>query len=88
VTASSAVFEALGTLNRSRDSMEAIMLAGEVDFLLCHCRVGAPTRFDPDRFQSIAVGSDTLVPVSAPVEGHPVWPPIGRSGETDAAACL
>jgi DNA-binding transcriptional LysR family regulator len=70
--------EALGTLNLISDSMEAceeIMLAGEVDFLLCHHHPDAPTRFDPDRFKSIAVGSDTLVPVSAPdAEGHPVWP--------------
>jgi LysR family transcriptional regulator, hypochlorite-specific transcription factor HypT len=69
--------EALGTLNLISDSMEAceeIMLAGEVDFLLCHHHADAPTRFNPDRFQSIAVGSDTLVPVSAPdAEGRPVW---------------
>jgi LysR family transcriptional regulator, hypochlorite-specific transcription factor HypT len=51
------------------------MLAGEVDFLLCHYHGGAPTRFDPDRFQSIAVGFDILVPVTAPdAEGHPIWP--------------
>jgi LysR family transcriptional regulator, hypochlorite-specific transcription factor HypT len=72
--------EALGTLNLISDSMEAceeIMLAGEVEFLLCHYHAGAPTRFDPDRFRSITVGSDTLVPVSAPdAEGHPVWPLI------------
>jgi DNA-binding transcriptional LysR family regulator len=72
--------ETLGTLNLISDSMEAceeIMLAGEVDFLLCHYHPDAPTRFDPDRFQSIAVGSDTLVPVSAPdAEGHPVWPVV------------
>jgi LysR family transcriptional regulator, hypochlorite-specific transcription factor HypT len=70
--------EAFGTLNLISDSMEAceeIMLAGEVDFLLCHYHGGAPTRFDPDRFQSIAVGSDILVPVTAPdAEGHPIWP--------------
>ena len=70
--------EALGTLNLISDSMEAceeIMLAGEVDFLLCHYHAGAPTRFDPDRFQSAAVGSDILVPVSAPdPQGRPVWP--------------
>jgi DNA-binding transcriptional LysR family regulator len=69
--------EALGTLNLISDSMEAceeIMLAGEVEFLLCHYHAGAPTRFDPDRFQSVAVGSDTLVPVSAPdATGDPMW---------------
>jgi DNA-binding transcriptional LysR family regulator len=72
--------ETLGTLNLVSDSMEAceeIMLAGEVDFLLCHYHPDAPTRFDLDRFQSIPVGSDTLVPVSAPdAEGHPVWPVV------------
>ncbi|MFL5008096.1 MAG: LysR substrate-binding domain-containing protein [Microvirga sp.] len=71
-------FEALGTLNLISDSMEAceeIMLAGEVDFLLCHFHADAPTRFDTERFLSIAVGSDTLVPVCAPdTEGRPVWP--------------
>jgi LysR family transcriptional regulator, hypochlorite-specific transcription factor HypT len=70
--------EALGTLNLVSDSMDAceqIMLAGEVDFLLCHYHPDAPTRFHPDRFQSVAVASDTLVPVSAPnAEGHPLWP--------------
>jgi LysR family transcriptional regulator, hypochlorite-specific transcription factor HypT len=76
--------DALGTLNLVSDSMEAceeIMLAGEVDYLLCHYHPDAPTRFDPDRFQSIAVGSDTLVPVSAPdADDHPVWPLVGSSG--------
>jgi LysR family transcriptional regulator, hypochlorite-specific transcription factor HypT len=79
--------EALGTLNLISDSMEAceeIMLAGEVDFLLCHCHAGAPTRFDPDRFESLAVGSDTLLPVSAPdAEGRAVWPLVtGRERQT------
>ena len=40
-------FERLGTLNLISDSMEAceeIMLAGEVDFLLCHHHPAAPTR--------------------------------------------
>jgi DNA-binding transcriptional LysR family regulator len=70
--------EALGALNLISDSMEAceeIMLAGEVDFLLCHYHAGAPARFGPERFESLAVGSDTLVPASAPdAEGRPVWP--------------
>jgi LysR family transcriptional regulator, hypochlorite-specific transcription factor HypT len=71
-------FEALGTLNLVSDSMEAceeIMLGGEVDFLLCHSHAKAPTRFDADRFQSLSVGSDILVPVCAPdADGLPMWP--------------
>jgi DNA-binding transcriptional LysR family regulator len=82
--------EALGTLNLISDSMEAceeIMLAGEVDFLLCHYHAGAPTRFDPDRFQSIVVGSDILVPVSAPdAEGHSVWPLVDPERHTPLLA--
>ena len=59
------------------------MLAGEVDFLLCHHHADAPARFDPDRFQSIAVGSDILVPVSAPdAKGDPAWPLDGRRRQT------
>ncbi|MGT2478646.1 LysR substrate-binding domain-containing protein [Methylobacterium oryzae CBMB20] len=58
-------FEALGALNLISDSMaacEAIMLAGEVQFLLCHHRADAPTRLDDGRFESVGVGRDTLVP--------------------------
>jgi DNA-binding transcriptional LysR family regulator len=70
--------EALGTLNLISDTMEAceeIMLSGEVDFLLCHCHAGAPTRFEGERFRSVPVGLDTLMPVcSKDAAGRPVWP--------------
>ena len=70
--------ERLGTLNLISDSMEAceqIMLGGEVHFLLCHHHADAPTRLQVDRFQSIPVGSDVLVPVCSPdAESRPVWP--------------
>jgi DNA-binding transcriptional LysR family regulator len=59
----------LGTLNLISDSMEAceqIMLSGEVHFLLCHHHPDAPTRFEPDRFQSVRVGDDVLIPLCAP----------------------
>lgn len=59
----------LGTLNLISDSMEAceqIMLSGEVHFLLCHFHRDAPTRFEPDRFESVCVGDDVLVPLCAP----------------------
>ena len=71
-------FEALGALNLISDSMEAceaIMLAGEVQFLLCHHRADAPTRLDDGRFESVRVGADSLVPLCAPTEGGaPLWP--------------
>ena len=62
-------FQDLGTVNLVSDSMaacERIMLAGEVHFLLCHCHDGMPNRLSPDRFDSIVVGGDTLVPLRAP----------------------
>ncbi|MFD2183527.1 LysR family transcriptional regulator [Rhodoplanes azumiensis] len=77
-------FEAMGTLNLLSDSMaacEQMMLAGEVHFLLCHCRPEAPGRFAPDRFESIRVGDDVLVPLCAPgSDGRPAWPLPGVSG--------
>ena len=62
-------FQGLGAVNLLSDSMDAcerIMLAGEVHFLLCHCHGGMPNRLTPDRFDSMVVGGDTLVPLRAP----------------------
>jgi LysR family transcriptional regulator, hypochlorite-specific transcription factor HypT len=71
-------FETLGTLNLISDSMEAceqILLGGEVHFLLCHYHADAPPHFEVDRFQSILVGRDVLVPVCSPdAESRLVWP--------------
>jgi LysR family transcriptional regulator, hypochlorite-specific transcription factor HypT len=69
--------ESFGALNLISDSMEAceaIMLGGEVHFLLCHSHAAAPTRFDAERFASVAVGRDTLLPLCAPgADGKPLW---------------
>ena len=62
-------FHDLGAVNLLSDSMEGcerIMLAGEVHFLLCHCHPGVANRLSPDRFDSIVVGGDTLLPLRAP----------------------
>ena len=71
-------FETLGSLNLISDSMEAceqIMLGGEVHFLLCHYHADAPPHFEVDRFQSLLVGRDILVPVCSPdAESRLVWP--------------
>ena len=69
--------EAFGALSLISDSMEGceqILLSGEVHFLLCHFHPAAPTRIDPQRFQSVQVGTDILVPLSAPArDGRPAW---------------
>jgi LysR family transcriptional regulator, hypochlorite-specific transcription factor HypT len=73
-----APFETLGALNLISDSMagcEAIVLAGEVQFLLCHHHPDVPTRLDDGRFESVRVGRDSLVPLCAPTAaGEPLWP--------------
>lgn len=69
-------FEDLGALNLISDSMEAceaLMLAGEVQFLLCHHRAEAKLRLG-ERFDSVRVGRDSLIPLCAPsAGGGPLW---------------
>jgi DNA-binding transcriptional LysR family regulator len=69
--------ESFGSLNVVSDTMaacERILLAGEADLLLCHASPGVPTQLAPDSFASLLVGSDVLVPVSAPDgTGAPRW---------------
>jgi len=76
-------FEALGALSlisESMDGCEQIMLGGEVHFLLCHTHAEAPTRFEPERFQSHRIGDDCLVPLCAPgADGGPSWPLAGTT---------
>jgi DNA-binding transcriptional LysR family regulator len=45
---------------------EALMLQGRVQFLLCHWHEEVPGRLDPANYRSVQVGSETLMPVSAP----------------------
>lgn len=73
-----APFETLGALNLISDSMaacEAIMLASEVQFLLCHHHADVPMRLDEGRYDSVRIGGDCLVPLCAPSDmGAPLWP--------------
>ncbi|MBX9593329.1 MAG: LysR family transcriptional regulator [Roseomonas sp.] len=74
--------EALGTLNLVSDTMaacERILLAGDADLLLCHAGAGVPSGLPPASFDSLVVGADRLVPVSAPdPAGAPRWALPGR----------
>lgn len=55
---------------------EQMMLAGKAHFCLCYFHPGAPSVLDGAGFQSISLGSDALVPVSAPrdIDGPPLHP--------------
>lgn len=60
-----------GTVNLISDSMEACedaMIAGEVQFLLCHHHPDVPTRLELTRHDSLVVGQDRLIPLSVPDE--------------------
>jgi DNA-binding transcriptional LysR family regulator len=68
---------ALGNLNLISDSMQAceqMMLRGDAQFLLCHTHPNMGSRLDTRQFKSIVVGTDTLLPLSAPAKGGaPRW---------------
>jgi DNA-binding transcriptional LysR family regulator len=48
---------------------EALMLQGRVQFMLCHVHEQVASRLDVHAFQSVAVGADELLPVSAAQRG-------------------
>jgi LysR family transcriptional regulator, hypochlorite-specific transcription factor HypT len=59
---------------------EKNLVQGHAQFLLCHYHVSTPTCLTPDRFRSITVGRDTLIPVSAPdATGAPAHPLPGSA---------
>jgi len=72
---------ALGNLNLISDSMQAceqMMLRGDSQFLLCHYHQHMGSRVETGQFKSIVVGTDTLVPLSAPNKtGVPRWCLLG-----------
>jgi DNA-binding transcriptional LysR family regulator len=78
-----APLETMGTLNLVSDTMaacERILLAGDADFLLCHLGADAPAGLPAETFSSAVVGTDILVPVSAPdAVGAGRWMLPGRS---------
>ncbi|OHD06775.1 LysR family transcriptional regulator [Sphingopyxis sp. RIFCSPHIGHO2_12_FULL_65_19] len=55
---------------------EQMMLGGKAHFCLCYFHPGAPSVLDGAGFQSISLGPDALVPVSAPLdkEAGPLHP--------------
>ncbi len=73
----------LGSVNLVSDSYQACeenLFSGEVHFLLCHYRQEMAGRLDPTQIESIPVGHDTLVALSAPdASGNPIWPLGGSS---------
>ena len=75
----------LGTINLISDSMaacEQLMLSGEVQFLLCHVHPNVAPLFAAERFSSVPVGDDVLMPLCAPKDGGgPRWTLPGTASE-------
>jgi LysR family transcriptional regulator, hypochlorite-specific transcription factor HypT len=67
----------LGAIRLISDSMQAceqVMLQGQAQFLLCYHHEMARSRFDPSQFESVQVGEDSLVLLSAAdALGSPLW---------------
>jgi DNA-binding transcriptional LysR family regulator len=61
---------------------ETLMLQGRVQFLLCHWHEQVPGRLDPSAYRSVRVGSDALVPVSAPDKAGRPRHVLSSSGKT------
>ncbi|KQP29716.1 LysR family transcriptional regulator [Methylobacterium sp. Leaf104] len=61
---------------------EQVMLRGEAQFLLCHHHPAAASFLMSEPFRSLPVGTDHLLPVSAPVPGAatPLFSPSETSG--------
>lgn len=57
---------ALHLVSNSLEACEELMLAGQVEFLLCHHHPAAPSRLQRGGFKAIEVGRDVLSPVTAP----------------------
>lgn len=75
---------ALGAIRLVSDSMQAceqVMQQGQAQFLLCHHHPASPERLDPGQFRSVEVGSDLLIPVTAPDQtGAPRFALPGAAG--------
>ena len=61
---------------------EALMLQGRVQFLLCHCARAGAGAARPGGLRSVRVGTDTLVPVSAPDKAGRPRHVLSSSGKT------
>ncbi len=78
----------VGAIRLISDTMQAcetLMLQGQAQFLLCHSCPGSDERLDPAQFQSVRIGGDVLVPLSAPrKDGTPRWAlPRGKDAGPD-----
>lgn len=75
--------EAIHLVSDILQACEESMLQGRVQFLLCHYHWEVANRLPPTDFHSILIGTDTLVPVTAPDETG--QPRLALSGQRDSS---
>jgi DNA-binding transcriptional LysR family regulator len=63
---------------------ERMLIDGEAQFLIAHHHVLAPSRLQSSRFQSLPIGEDIIVPVSAPVASDNREPRFVLPGSPEA----
>jgi DNA-binding transcriptional LysR family regulator len=66
------------------EACERMMVQGQAQFLLCHCHPAAPTLLSAGQFRSLRIGSDVLMPVSAPRSGGNADPLFALPGAPEA----
>lgn len=65
---------AISLISDSMTACEQLLLSGKVHFLLCHFHPDAQAAFASERFPSVRVGEDVLVPMCAPnAHGEATW---------------
>ena len=75
----------LGSVRLISDNMaacEQVMRRGDAEFLLCHHDPELPELFEANRFPSVIVGRDSVMPVCVPdADGRPRFPWPGAKGQ-------
>ncbi|GKX61039.1 LysR family transcriptional regulator [Leminorella grimontii] len=73
-------FGAFRLLSDTMRACERMLMQGEAQFLLCHRHAHMHSELDPERFTSVRMGQDVLIPYSAARPGsiEPVWPLDGK----------
>lgn len=74
----------LQLFSANMEACERLLIAGDVHFLLAHYHAATPTRLPPARFQSMRLGIDRIVPVSAPASSDSSAPRFRLPGIADA----
>lgn len=74
----------LQLLSANMTACERMLIDGDVQFLIAHHHVLAPSRLQASRFQSVAIGEDVIVPVSAPLENESEVPRFALPGAPES----